>query len=125
MTAGLFLATAAAGGLGAALRFVLDAVIRVRVGSAYPLGILVINLTGSLLLGLLTGLAVGSVVPDAWRLVLGTGFLGGYTTFSTASVDTVRLVQEGRTRAAVMNGLGMLVAGVILAGLGYAVGSSL
>ena len=113
-----------AGGLGAVARFVLDGVVRKRFAGAFPLGTVLINLTGSFTLGLLTGLALAQVLPDPVRLVAGTGFLGGYTTFSTATFETVRLVQERRLAAAILNGLGTLVATTALAGLGLVIGLS-
>jgi CrcB protein len=112
---------AVAGGLGAVARLVLDGLVRSRT-EATGLGTMVINLTGSLLLGLVAGLATSSVLPEAFRLVLGTGFLGGYTTFSTASVETVRLVQQRRWAAAALHGVGMLVGSVVLAGAGIWLG---
>jgi len=119
----LFLAVAAAGGVGAALRFVMDGVVRARIRSSYPVGVTIINVTGSFLLGLLTGLALARLVSDEWLLVLGTGLLGGYTTFSTASFETVRLLQLRRPGAALANGLGMLVASVAVATLGLWLGT--
>jgi CrcB protein len=113
---------AGAGGLGAVARLVVDGLIRSAVRTGYPVGTTVINLSGSLLLGLLTGLVVGGTAPESWRLVAGTGFLGGYTTFSTASVETVRLLQDRSWWAAVVNGLGMLVGGALLAALGLLLG---
>lgn len=68
-----------------------------------------INLSGSLLLRLVNGLAAGSWLSAAWRLTLASGLLGGYTTFSTASYETVRLAQRGRWTAVLANGLGMLM----------------
>lgn len=118
MTPLLFAAVACAGGVGAACRFMLDGVIRARTRLAYPLGTTVINVTGSLLLGFVTGLAIAHVLPEPWPLVLGGGFLGGYTTFSTASFETVRLLQDGRYLAALSNGLGMLVVATVAAALG-------
>lgn len=112
---------ALAGGAGAVARFVLDGLVKTRTGARYPVGTTAINLSGSLLLGLVVGLA-GAVLPEPARLVLGTGFLGGYTTFSTAAVETVRLAAERRPRAAWANGLGMLVAAVGLAALGLRLG---
>ena len=111
-----------AGGLGAAARFVVDGVVRSRSAVAFPLGTVVINLTGSFVLGLLTGLAMAQLLPDPVRLVVGAGFLGGYTTFSTATFETVRLVQERRLAAALLNGLGTLVATTVVAGLGLVIG---
>jgi len=122
MTALLVLAVAAAGGVGAVARLVLDGLLRARVRIAYPLGTTVINVTGSFLLGLVTGLALAHGLPAEWRAVLGTGFLGGYTTFSTASYETVRLAQQRRYRAAFVNGVGMLVLALAAAGLGLWLG---
>lgn len=117
---------AVAGGVGAALRFVLDGVVRARVAQtelgAFPLGTLVINVTGSLVLGVLTGAGQAGVIPGSAVVVLGTGMMGGYTTFSTASVETVQLLRTGKTRLAVLNGLGMLVVSVGAAALGLWLG---
>ncbi|QEO14638.1 fluoride efflux transporter CrcB [Agromyces intestinalis] len=118
----VFACTAAAGGVGAALRFVLDGLVRTRFGSGLPWGTALINLTGSFALGLLVGLAQHRIGAD-WVMLLGTGLLGGYTTFSTASVETVRLARDRRWRAATGYGFGVLVAGVALALLGIWVGS--
>ena len=119
----LLVAVAAAGGIGAAARFVVDGLVKDRLGSAYPWGTTAINVSGSFALGLVTGLALQAVVAPEWKAVLGTGLLGGYTTFSTASVETVRLLAVGRRGAAVANGLGMLVACVGVASLGLWLGS--
>lgn len=119
----LVVAVAVAGGVGAATRFVVDGLVKDRLGSAYPWGTTVINVSGSFALGVLTGLALQAVVTPEWKAVLGTGLLGGYTTFSTASVETVRLLAAGRRGAAVANGLGMLVACVGVASLGLWLGS--
>ena len=125
MSLAVVLLLIAAGGLGAVCRFVVDGVVRSRSGAAFPLGTLVINISGSLVLGLVTGLTVAQLLPDAVRLVVGTGFLGGYTTFSTAGFETVRLVQERRLPAALLYGLGTLVATTAVAGLGLVIGLSI
>ena len=114
-----------AGGIGAAARLVLDGLIRSRLRSSYPVATTVINLTGSLLLGLLAGLAAGQLLPYAWQLIAGTGLLGGFTTFSTASFETVRLLEDRRYVAAVLNGFGTLIAGTGLAALGFIAGLAL
>jgi CrcB protein len=113
---------ALAGGAGAAARFALDGALRNRWPSEFPWGILVVNVAGSFLLGLLTGLVIDGV-DDAWRLVLGVGFCGGFTTFSTAVVDSVRLARGGSVRPALLNLGGTLVLTVLAAsfGLGLAV----
>ncbi len=113
---------AVAGGLGAALRFIVDGLVRARVRAALPVGTMLINTTGSLLLGFLAGLVLAHQAPSALQNILGTGFLGGYTTFSTASFESVRLVQSGRIGLALLNGMGTMVVCVLAAaaGLGLA-----
>ena len=110
-----------AGGIGAALRFVLDGLIRTRVRSTYPVATAVVNLSGSLVLGLLSGFATRQLLPPQWHLVVGTGLLGGYTTFSAASFETVRLLEDHRYVAATLNGIGMLVIGTTAAALGFGI----
>ncbi|MCT9621037.1 fluoride efflux transporter CrcB [Curtobacterium sp. C2H10] len=115
------LLVAVGGGVGAALRFLLDGVVKARV-SGFPLGTVVINVSGSLVLGVLTGLGQAGTIPLPVVTVLGTGMMGGYTTFSTASVETVQLLRSGKPRLAVLNGLGMLVVSVGAAALGLLIG---
>jgi CrcB protein len=115
---------AVAGGVGAVARFVLDGIVRLRV-EAYPLGTMIINLSGSFLLGLVVGLAGAHVLSPEWRLILGTGFLGGYTTFSTASYEAVRLAQQGRWRAASVHTIGMAVGAFVFAAIGLWLGAVL
>ncbi len=103
-----------AGSLGAAARFVTDGTIRARASRAVPVGTLVINLSGSLLLGVLTGLVVFHHVTTTLTLIAGTGFCGGFTTFSTASFETVRLLQRGQLAAAGVN-VGLSVCGTLAA----------
>jgi fluoride exporter len=111
------LAMALAGGLGAATRFVVDGEVRRR----FPLlPTAVVNVTGSLLLGVVAGLVLRGGLPAPWAAVLGTGFLGGYTTFSTASAETVRLLQAGRYAAAAGTSVGMLALSVAACALGVA-----
>ena len=116
------LLVALAGGFGAVARLVLDGVVRGRTAGRSAAGTTVVNVTGSLLLGLVTGLAGAALLPPFWRLVLGTGVLGGYTTFSTAAVETVRLARGRRWAAAAASGLGMLVVSVAVAALGLWLG---
>jgi fluoride exporter len=122
----LLLAVAVAGGLGAVARFALDGSVRARTSrstvASFPSGTVVINVTGSFVLGVVTGLALAHAVPDELRLVVGTGFCGGYTTFSTALLETVRLVQEQRVGLALVNGVGTLLTTVGVAALGLWLG---
>ncbi len=118
----LFLATCAAGGVGAALRFVVDDGLRAVVRTRFPLGTAVINISGSFALGIVTGLALGPLLPPEGATLLSTGLLGGYTTFSTTSVETVRLVMARQYWLAAANALGVLVAGVLAALIGLWLG---
>ena len=109
---------ALAGGLGAAVRFMMDGLIRARVRTALPWATIFINVSGSLLLGFLAGLVMEGKAPESLQPILGTGFLGGYTTFSTASLETIRLVQSGRMGLALVNGLGSMAVSVAAAAAG-------
>ncbi len=113
----LFLAAALAGGLGAMLRYLVDLGVARFAGRRFPWGILVVNVTGSFALGLLT-----TALPDA-AFVLGAGLLGGYTTFSTAMLDTVALWRDGERPASAFDAIGMLLLGLAAAGAGLAVGA--
>lgn len=125
MTWGVFLLAVVGGGLGASLRFVTDGLIMRRVTSGYPWGTFVINSVGSLLLGFLTGLSDSSVLDAAWLTILGGGVMGGFTTFSTAVVDTVHLLQKRTYGRFLANSLGMLILTVLLAVVGLAIGRAL
>lgn len=125
MTPIVFLGAALAGGLGAALRFFVDSSVKRLVHTGYPLGTTLINISGSLVLGLLTGLTLHNALTTSWELILGTGLIGGYTTFSTASFETVRLIQERRWLAGAINSLGMLTAAIAAAALGLWCGNQL
>ncbi|NWL27793.1 fluoride efflux transporter CrcB [Paenarthrobacter ureafaciens] len=116
---------ALAGGVGAAVRFIVDGLIRSRLRTALPWATILINVSGSLVLGFVGGLVVRGHAPDSLQLVLGAGFLGGYTTFSTASVETIRLVQSGRTGLALTNAVGSLVASVGAAAVGLRIAFAL
>jgi len=115
---------ALAGGLGAAARFLVDGAVSRRLRSAVPLGTVVVNVTACLLLGLVTGWVLAHAGHDAVAAVLGVGFLGGYSTFSTASVEGARLLLAGRPAAAVGHALGMLVACLLATALGLALGGA-
>jgi CrcB protein len=111
-----------AGALGALLRYEVERAVRRWLGPEFPWGTLVINVSGSFVLGVLAGLAAHHGVPPSVVTVAGTGLLGAYTTFSTFSVDTVGLIEHGRTRAAAVNLGASLVLGLGAAALGLAIG---
>lgn len=114
-----------AGGAGAGLRFVLDGLIRSRIKAPYPVATTIINVTGSLLLGLITGLIGSHLLSHPAQLILGTGLLGGYTTFSTASFETVQLLESRRYLAGILYGFGTLIMASAAAAVGYLLGVSL
>lgn len=124
---GLWIAVLVAvlGGLGAVGRYLLETLIGRPGRRPYPLGTLLINLTGSALLGLLAGAVARGRLPSEALVILGSGLLGGYTTFSSASQETVELLQDHRYGAALGHGAGMLSGAILLAAVGLAVGLSL
>lgn len=115
----VFLLAAACGGVGAATRYLVDIGIGRLLGTRFPWGVLVINVTGSFALGLVLGMLPGAA------FVVGAGFLGGYTTFSTAMIDTVALWRDGARRASALNAVGMLVVAIAAAAGGLALGAAL
>jgi CrcB protein len=111
---------ALAGGAGAIARYVLDDRIRARWPVTFPVGTLAINLSGSLLLGLLVGLVMAHGASVDLKTIAGTGFCGGYTTFSAASVETVRLAQQQRWVACLSYAAASIVLAVLAVALGLA-----
>ena len=118
------LLVAVGGGLGAAARFwVASAVPAGRPGSApaLPWGTVAVNVAGSFLIGVVTGLVL-TVGADGgfegWRLLLATGVCGGFTTFSTATVESVELARRGHLGRALANTVGTLLVTVIAAASG-------
>lgn len=116
------LGVAVAGGLGAVTRYLLDLVIGRPGRPPYPLGTLLINLSGSALLGLLAGAVATGRMPAEALVIFGSGLLGGYTTFSSASQESVELFRERRPLAGLVHTVGMLVGAVSAAALGLAIG---
>lgn len=103
-------------------RYVLGAAIAARAGGRFPLGTLVINVTGSFLVGLLMALFTERLQPHPnWRLLLVVGFLGGYTTFSTFEYETFRAVQDGGKWIGLLNVVGSVVLGYIAVWIGAAI----
>lgn len=120
MSAATWVVVALLGGAGAASRFLVDGAVRGRWRTAMPWGTVVVNLSGSLVIGLLAGAyAVGALGVDAYTAGA-LGFCGGYTTFSTAMVETVRLAEAGDLRRATVNIAGTLVLTCVLAAVAYA-----
>ena len=113
---------ALAGALGALARYAVHHVVQSRASGVFPFGTVVVNVTGAFALGFLTGLFLyQGLAPDA-RVVVGTGFLGAYTTFSSFSYETFGLVRDAAPRAAFVNAFGSVAVGLLAAaaGLGLA-----
>ncbi len=102
------------GAAGAIARYLADVAILDRFGGAFPLGILVVNLSGAFVLGLLAALIVDrGVLPADLRAPLLVGFLGAYTTFSTLMLDSWRLIEDGLPALGLLNLVGSVVLGVV------------
>jgi CrcB protein len=108
------------GAVGAPTRYLTDVTVQRLHGTAFPWGTWTVNVLGSLLLGL-----VASAAPDWAVTLVGTGFCGALTTFSTFGYETVRLSEEGETLAATANVVGSLAVGLVAGALGWWLGSSL
>lgn len=112
--------------LGAVARYVLDGWISRTTGGGFPWGTLVINLSGSFLLGVLFALIVERTVASAdLRAPVMIGFLGSYTTFSTLMLESWRLAEDGSTLLAVANAAGSLGLGIVAVVGGLALGRAL
>ncbi|MFT4083899.1 MAG: fluoride efflux transporter CrcB [Nocardioides sp.] len=114
------------GGLvGAPTRYLTDQWVQTRRDSIVPWGTFVVNVTGSFILGLVAGAAYGAGLPS-WALTLvGTGFCGALTTFSTFGYETWRLIETGNYRAATFNVVTSLAAGLAASALGWVIGTAL
>jgi len=112
----------AGGALGAGARHLAGRAALALAGPGLPVGTLAINVTGGLLMGVLAGLLARTTAGEPWRLFLGVGLLGGFTTFSAFSLDAVLLAERGQWVAAVgyvfasvLGSIAALVAGLALA----------
>jgi CrcB protein len=110
-----------AGGIGAVLRFLLDGAVTTRLSGRFPSGTLMVNLSGAFILGLLDGI----VLPKDLALLIGTGVIGSYTTFSTWMYESQRLGEERQGLYALAN-IGLsLAGGLLLGGFGLWMGGRL
>lgn len=107
---------------GAVARYVVDQAVAGRLHRTFPAGTWIINISGSFVLGLLAGLATHHGLSTDAVAIVGTGVCGGYTTFSTFSYETVRLMEEGSGLIALANLAGSLAAGLAAAALGLGIG---
>ncbi|MGF1431376.1 fluoride efflux transporter CrcB [Kitasatospora sp. LaBMicrA B282] len=104
--------------VGAPARYLTDRAVQARLGAVFPWGTLVVNLVGTVVLGLVTGAVLAGAASADWQLLVGTGFCGALTTYSTFGYETLRLVESGARRHAVANVGVSLVAGLGAAWVG-------
>jgi CrcB protein len=116
------LLVALGGAIGSAARYLVGAFVANRFGPDFPWGTFIVNVSGSFLIGVILSLVGGGQLPAGARLFLAVGVMGGYTTFSTYSNETLQLVQGGEVGAAMFNALGQVVAGFIGVYLGVVLG---
>ncbi|MFJ8492858.1 fluoride efflux transporter CrcB [Streptomyces sp. NPDC094038] len=107
--------------VGAPLRYLTDRAVQARHDSVFPWGTFVVNVTGCLILGLLTGAATAGAAGPHLQLLLGTGLCGALTTYSTFSYETLRLTETGAGLYAAANVVASLVAGLGAAFAGVAI----
>lgn len=107
-----------AGAAGAVARYLIDGTVQDRARGVLPFGTLTVNVIGSVLMGLVTGIVLFHGTGDTARAIVGTGFCGGLTTWSAASWETLRLVEEDQPAAALLTAIGGMAASVAAAGCG-------
>jgi fluoride exporter len=110
-----FVILSVAGGVGAVLRYLVSGAVQERAGAGFPAGTMAVNLSGAFLLGLVVG---ADGVTSSWAIAL-AGFLGGFTTYSTWMVETLRIGLVRLRPLALVNLMAGLAGGVVLAALGY------
>jgi fluoride exporter len=110
-------------GSGGVARYGVGLLAQSVANAAFPYGTLVVNVSGSLILTFLYVLLEGTVAAPEWRALLGIGFCGGYTTFSTFSYETLRLAQDGEWRQAALYIMGSVVLSLVAALAGFRLGS--
>jgi CrcB protein len=110
-----------AAAIGAPARYLLDGWVQDQTSGAFPWGTFTVNVTGCLVLGLLSGLGLYHGLDATTRTVLGTGGMGAYTTFSTFTFETVRLAEEGALDEAFRNAIAGFLVGLAAASAGLAI----
>jgi CrcB protein len=121
-----YLLVAVFGAAGAVSRYALDGWVSDLTHGQFPWGTFVVNLLGAFALGIVVALTTERLILSSdWRVALGIGYLGAFTTFSTYTYETVKLAEDGAVGLALFNSVGMLALGLIAATLGLAVGRTL
>jgi CrcB protein len=111
--------------VGAPLRYLTDRAVQSRHDSVFPWGTFTVNVSGSLVLGLLTGAVAAGAASSHLQLLIGTGLCGALTTYSTFSYETLRLAEDGAGSYAVANVVGSVAAGLVAAFAGVALARAL
>jgi CrcB protein len=111
-----------AGAMGALMRYVLGRFVAERISSSFPLGTMLINVSGAFLIGLIFVTASRHLISSSVQVVLATGFLGGYTTFSTMSWEGVQLIRGGSRWTSVLYLGGTVALGLLVVVLGFGLG---
>ncbi len=125
MTNATWLAFLVAAAIGAPARYLIDGFVQDHTEGAFPWGTFVVNASGCLVLGVISGLGIYHGLAGSTRTVLGTGGMGAYTTFSTFTFETVRLAEEGAMNEAVRNVVASLLVGLAAASAGLLLASLL
>jgi fluoride exporter len=115
-----YLVVGIGGFLGANARYIIGVWAAEKWGTSFPYGTFIINVTGCFILGLFAALALRFAWSDNWRLLIGIGFVGAYTTFSTFEYESLQLVSQGSLWRAGLNVLGSVIIGFFAAFLGVA-----
>ena len=121
MTVAIWAGVVVAGGIGSVLRFLIDGAVARRVARSFPVGTLTVNISGAVLLGLVSGLALSRQAA----LLADTAFIGSYTTFSTWMLETQRLAEERQAWSALANIVVSVALGVTAALFGQWIGGRL
>ena len=108
----------AGGALGSAARFLVGRATLARFGPNFPYGTLTVNIVGGLAMGVLVGILARHSASESWRLLLGVGVLGGFTTFSSFSLDVVSLIERGDLVTALGYTLASVVGAIVAVFLG-------
>jgi CrcB protein len=121
----IYLGVALAGAVGAVVRFLVDRAVQRRLDAVFPVGTMVVNVSGAFLAGVIGGLFLYRGLAMTPAVVIGIGFLGAYTTLSTFDLETLRLFESGSVVLGLANVVTSVVGGLAAAAAGVALGAAL